>query len=298
MSLELLGQPFTEVGDDTCLGKVLQDEFCDSDLERMAPHLWMMSTQSSANVNALHQQRVKGRQIIVTERPHLHLVWRHDRIFLKPIPKYLTSYGFWEFFLLDASSPLGLARHDVRRAALGYLRTCRYLIRHESDFKIAQEPQLQLVPAGASWAEFCCFVSGFDRIAGGDVSGRYGYGELRLTRLNFYGKFILRKFHFEQINSQYDAFYSRFYPPFLFVFGILSVILSAMQVEMGAHQVDKARWKASLGVCRWFSAVIVMLMAALASAFALLLAWMILDEWIFACRARRRKRRDAKQGDP
>ena len=58
-----------------------------------------MSTQSSANINALHRQRVKGRHIIITEEVRLHLVWIHDRIFVKPLPKYLLSHVFWEWFL-------------------------------------------------------------------------------------------------------------------------------------------------------------------------------------------------------
>ena len=44
-----------------------------ADLERMAPHLWVMSTYSSSNIRPLHHQRVKGRDIIVTEDPRLHL---------------------------------------------------------------------------------------------------------------------------------------------------------------------------------------------------------------------------------
>ncbi len=295
VSLRSLGQPVTGAGAYSNFAQFLRDEFCDQDFESMSPYLWMMSTQSSANINALHRQRAKGRQIIVTERPHLHLVWVHDRIFLKPLPKYLLSYSFWEFFLLDASSPLGMARHEIRKAALGYLRTYKYLINHETDFRIAQEEDLQLVPADARWYEFCDFVSRFDQITDNDVSGRYCYGEVRLTRLNFYCKFILRKFHFEQIHLQYDAFYSRFYPAFLFVFGILSVVFSAMQVEMSIEQVITARWQMFIAVCRWFSVIVVIGMTALSLAFGSLLCWMILDEWVFALRARRHKRKEAKQ---
>jgi len=49
-------------------------EFCASDLEALAPRLWVISIQSGANINPLHRQRVKGREIIVTEEPRLHLV--------------------------------------------------------------------------------------------------------------------------------------------------------------------------------------------------------------------------------
>lgn len=281
----------TEFQCHACLPQFLKTEFWDDDLETMAPHLWVLTTQSSANINALHAQRVKGRQIIVTESPHLHLVWIHDRIFLKPIPRYLLSHTFWKIFLVSASSPLGPDQHQIREAALGYLRTYKYLIRHESDFMIAQEKNLQLIPAETSWPQFCSFVSGFGYIRDANVSGRYKYGELRLTRLNFYCKILLRKYHFEQINAQYDAYYSRFYAPFLFVFGILSIILSAMQVEMAVEQVASTPWIPFRAMSRWFSLLVVVSMMVISLSLGLLVAWMIVDEWVFALSARRRRKR-------
>jgi hypothetical protein len=58
-----------------------------------------MTTMSSANINPLHRQRVKGREIIVIEEARLHLVWIHDCIFIKPITRYLLSHVFWETYL-------------------------------------------------------------------------------------------------------------------------------------------------------------------------------------------------------
>ncbi|CAG8979288.1 hypothetical protein HYALB_00012671 [Hymenoscyphus albidus] len=103
-----------------------------------------MSTYSSSNINPLHRQRVKGREIIITEEP----LWFHDRIYIKPLPKYLLSYRFWEMFLVNQSTCLGGRRDAIRKAALGYLRTYRYLIQHESDFHIAKQDHLCLVPHG------------------------------------------------------------------------------------------------------------------------------------------------------
>lgn len=68
------------------LMQLLEKEFWCKDLEMMAPRLWIMTTFSSANINPLHRQRVKGREIIVTEEARLHLVWIHDHIFIKPLP--------------------------------------------------------------------------------------------------------------------------------------------------------------------------------------------------------------------
>lgn len=37
--------------------------------------------------------------IVVSKDPKLHLVWINDRIFLKPLPRYLTSYTIWRDYL-------------------------------------------------------------------------------------------------------------------------------------------------------------------------------------------------------
>jgi hypothetical protein len=44
---------------------------------------------------------MKRREIVVTEDPRLHLVWIYDRVFIKPLPKYLLSHDFWQIYLLS-----------------------------------------------------------------------------------------------------------------------------------------------------------------------------------------------------
>lgn len=90
----LPGQPRIHLSDTETLIAFLEQEFLSKQLDAMSPHLWMMSTQSSANISPLHRQRVKGREIVITEDPKLHLVWIYDRIFIKPLPKYLLSHAF------------------------------------------------------------------------------------------------------------------------------------------------------------------------------------------------------------
>lgn len=104
----------------------------------MALRLWIMTTFSSANINSLHRQRVKGREIVVTEDLLLHLVWNHNRVYIKPIPRCLLSYEFRRMYLDKSSDRLGDSRERLQRIALGFLRTYRYLIQHESDLRIAQ----------------------------------------------------------------------------------------------------------------------------------------------------------------
>lgn len=90
---------------------------------------------------------------------------------------------------------------------------------------------------------------------------RYRYGELRLTRLNFYALLFLRKFHFEQV---YGDFFRQFYGPILFVFTIISSILNKLAIE----QLMAQYWVSLSLVYCWFS--ILNLMGA-----AVISAWFI-----------------------
>jgi hypothetical protein len=111
---------------------------------------------------------------------------------------------------------------NLCKAATGFLRTYRYLIRHESDFRLAQQDSLRLIPKDVGWASFCQFTSDLNHIEDAAVSGRYHFGELRLTRPNFYAPLLLRKLHFEQVHGQYGDYFARLYGPVLFVFAVVS----------------------------------------------------------------------------
>ena len=171
----LPGHPRIALDDPLRLCTFVQGEFDLADLEQLAPRLWMMTMQSSANISPLHRQRIKGRDIIITEDHRLHLVWYYNRIYIKPLPKYLLSHTFWERYLLSPTSPLGTQRETTRRAALGYLRTYYHLIKHESDFRIATSRDLCLLPEDVLWLQYCNFSSTFDLIQDREVAERYPF---------------------------------------------------------------------------------------------------------------------------
>ena len=289
----LPGQPLTMLGDIAHMRQVLEDEFCSEDLEIIAPYLWIMTTLSSRNINPLHRQRLKGREIVITEEPRLHLVWIHDRIFIKPIPRYLLSQTFWEMYLDDGSNRLGNNRSNIREAAIGFLRTYRYLVQHESDFIIAQQDNLHLIPKDVDWLSFCRFISDLGHIQDSVVSRRYFYGELRLTRLNFYAPLLLRKFYFEQVHGQYGDFFGRLYGPLLFVFALVSTILNSMQVVLTAEQLVAAHWEPVWYLFRCFSVVSLIVAIIIAIWFTLLWLWIFMDEWIYTIRRKLEKRQEA-----
>ena len=247
-----------------------------------------MSTLSHRNINALHHQLIKGRKILVAEDPKLHLVWIQDRIFIKPLPRYLLSHKFWEV-LRGNSTRFDDRRKRLRHAALGFLRTYVYLIRHESEFVIAQQDHLRLIPQEVRWADFYVFASDIQRIGNDVVSQRYWYGELRLSRLNLYAPFFFRKAYFEQVHQQYGDYFARLYGPVLFTFAILTTLMNSMQVELAVEQVSSNHWVALQSAWRWFSVFSLVLTAIIAACFAILWSWMVLDEWVFAVKSRLRR---------
>lgn len=289
----LPGYPSIMLSNTPQLRRLLKKEFWCEDLETIAPRLWIMTTFSSANINPLHRQRVKDREIVVTEEVRLHLVWIHNRIFIKPLPRYLLSHAFWATHLAKGSDQQDNHQRNVYKAATGFLRTYRYLVQHESDFRIAQQDHLCLVPKDVDWPSFCRFVSELDRIEDSTVSRRYCYGELRLTRLNFYAPLLLRRFHFEQVHGQYGDFFGRLYGPILFAFAVVSTILNSMQVALATEQLEAAYWESVRHICWYFSVGSFVGAATISSWFILLWLWIFLDEWIYTMRRKFEKKRGA-----
>ena len=120
---------------------------------------------------------------------------------------------------------------------MGFLRTYSYLIRYEVDFTLAQE--IGLIPKressdgreGITSETFTRFISYFSDCEDMLVSPRYTYGELRLTRLNFYSRIFLGKLTYHHIEAQWGPFLNSALAPFITAFVLVSVILNAMQVE-------------------------------------------------------------------
>ncbi|KAK8859531.1 hypothetical protein PGQ11_010265 [Apiospora arundinis] len=261
----LPGYPHIALDDRRSIWNLLNKEFCSDDLDKMADKLWWMSKQDSTSISPLHRQRVKRRAIVVTEDPKLHLVWIHDRVSRD------TQH-----------------HRRVREAILGYLRTYRYLVRYESDFRIALEPDLQLIPSDVTWEQFCHFGADLMSIGDSDVSARYCYGEIRLTRLNFYAPTLLRKSYFQRVEYQHGAYFARFYGPILFWLGILSVVLSGLQVAVAVEEQSIREGRALSVFALGFSIATVVFSWGLLFFLALVLVYKVAKEWRFAIHDRMR----------
>lgn len=251
------------------------------DLETLAPYLWLMSTRSSSNISPLHHQKVKGRQIILTENPRFHLIWYYEKIFVKPIPRYLLAHAFWRRYLLNPSSSLGEQREMVLRAAIGLLRTYSFLCKYESDFRIALE--LRLVPEGTSWQQMCAFIDGFRYFGDAAVSQRYHYGEVRLTRLNFWTTIILHR-RYEMFEAQFGHYIAAWYGPWIVVFAVVSVALNAMQVVLSTYGLTNELWPMFVRTSQYFGTIAMGLVALAMTLVILAIIVRILQEIVFTIR--------------
>lgn len=245
----LPGQPSLLLQDDANpenprLFKFLCDDLETTTLNQLAPRLYPFAKHDSALIDPLHEQILKGRSILITEDPGLHLVWFYNKIYIKPLPEYLGNYAFWKTFICDSSSaaPSDELRF-LKKSSYGFLRTYAYLIRHRSDFRTAVDCGLIPGPSDTSklsWEQFSAFIAPFRDVDDSMVSPRYTYGQLRLTRLNW----VIRLFaprgtarlYYRRVYWQTSDYFERYFYTFLFLFAAFALILTAMQVILAAEQ--------------------------------------------------------------
>lgn len=157
----------------------LGDELSCAVLDEMYPNLDFVVRKSNRHIDPIHKHLQKGRKIVLTEDPNLHLVWNYGSVYIKPLPHYLLSHSFWDQNLAPGS--------EHRGKALGFVRSYERLIRYPSDFELAkearlipsssspaslqpgQQPQLQSTEE-LSYATFAAFIRYFSSIADADVS--------------------------------------------------------------------------------------------------------------------------------
>jgi hypothetical protein len=216
-------------------------------LDEIVTYLWLAGPPSCAR--ALHRQQLLGREILITEDPNEHLVWHEARIFVKPLPTFLFDLECWTQEICKSK--------QLYEAACSFLLSYAWLVRHESDLRIAHEKALLPdVVDWATWTEFIDdFLSHIDLQTLSGISARFQYGELRLSRLNK----IYRMTHFKwrdlirgymTASTWYKDFFSRNFAWMLAVFAFMSVALSAMQVVVavarGGHAFNNASYGFSI----------------------------------------------------
>jgi hypothetical protein len=98
--------------------------------------------------------------------------------------------------------------------------------------------------------------------------------------------------YFQCIDAQYGAFFARFYGPIVFAFGVIAILLSAMQLEMAVEQVNPDhQWISFWYASRWFSIVCLVVVVAMSLWLASLFLVMVVKEWAYAVPNRWRKKK-------
>lgn len=174
---------------------------------------------------------------------------------------------------------------------LGFLRTYACLIKHESDYRVAVEAHL--IPSTMSWPELARFLARFSTMLDRECSPRYRYGEIRLTRLNFYSRFLLQKSYYFRIQYHFSDYFAQFYAPVLFFIGLASVMLSSLQV-ISQLETDLARGVKVLSLAVSVALLLVTVISGLL--FLVALIHKFAKEWRYAVRARLRLRREENRG--
>lgn len=206
-------------------------------LNKIHKHLWFAGLPQGAR--ALHHQLLIGRKIIIAERADLHLLWRDDRLYLKPMPDYLLSYDVWNGTLLKD-------RNSFENAT-GFLLSYLWLIRHKSDFLIAQSENL--VSKDVTWEQWTTFsMAIFPNVfstAFEGISPRYLYGELRLARVNLIyrlcrktrnSKTFVRGYFYGY--HTYSSFVEQNFAWVLTLIVYITIVLTAMQVGLGTTELQ------------------------------------------------------------
>ena len=89
------------------------------------------------------------------------------------------------------------------------------------------------MPESVTWDQWNAFIILVQKISDEEVSPRYRHGQLQIPRLNWLSKIYLHRFRFREMTGPRGGYLRRFYEPLLFVFGVSSLLPSAMQVGLG-----------------------------------------------------------------
>jgi hypothetical protein len=211
-------------------------EFLDDDLsikrvEDVLPHLWLVGRPYPTR--ALNIQKVLRREIIPTTDASLHLVWTSQKIYIKALPRYITTDSFYDQSLVPVN-PHG--------AALGLLFSYVALVPTELDFAIACESKL--FHKDYEWQSWRTLTSRIladypDNEIYRHISKRYIHGELRLSRLDKvyryrYGS-LLHGFSPLLGSTRYVDFFSENLKFVTAATVYVALVLTAMQVGLAAQ---------------------------------------------------------------
>jgi hypothetical protein len=177
------------------------------------------------------------------------------------------------------------------------VRTYASLIQYEQDFHKAQSDEWRLIPSHdglnpITYERFAAFIAPFTKIDDSEVSPRYQYGELRLTRLNALAPFLFGRLIFHHVNGQWAPLLTSIFAWSLVAFVGIGTVLAAMQIELAVQALPNLSnsWSTFAYVCRWFSVLVLIFSVVVFVIFIAVLLFLFLHDIWFAKSMLRRKK--------
>ncbi|GKT48179.1 uncharacterized protein ColSpa_08360 [Colletotrichum spaethianum] len=151
------------------------------------------------------------------------------------------------------------------------------------------------------YVRFVAFIRSFSNASDDEVSLRWRFGQLRLSRLHWAVRIFQpaaatrRKFpnglFYEEQFWQISDFLKEFGAPLLFVFAALSLILSAMQVVLAVKSgYNEGGWRVVSEVSAWFAAMVIVAVVIIFVGIVLIGLGVWLWQFQFGYRSWRRSR--------
>ncbi|KAK0612496.1 hypothetical protein B0T17DRAFT_543820 [Bombardia bombarda] len=220
-----------------------------------------------------------SREILITERMDLHLVWSEvkTRIFIKPLPRFLLEPCFWSAKLgcepgcSCATTGSDCPRKVLWKRAFGFLLSYTALVRHESDFWLAKEKRL--LPSrddggeDISWQDWRAFVAqldpGIDKVHS-MVDKRWHYGEIDIGFILMYSSNKRRTEWKALQGTTRRSFVQNNFNLMISALGLIVIVLTAMQTGLGTSALgeDEAFQSASYGFTIFSMVAIVVMSVA------------------------------------
>ena len=134
-----------------------------------------------------------------------------------------------------------------------------------------------------------------------DVSQRYRFGELRLSRLNILSIIFLRRWNYFKTRGATGTYLASLFAPFVYIWATINVALAAMQLEVGIQQLyglgEQENWMAFAAVSRWSSVTILIVVAMSTLLILLLICVRYTEQFLFAIKDLLRGRRKSESAD-
>ncbi|KAH8650907.1 hypothetical protein BGZ60DRAFT_436775 [Tricladium varicosporioides] len=223
-------------------------------LDSISQHLWMAGRPQSDPMkkSSLHRLKATGFELVVFEQADMHLLWQNGIIYIKPLPSFLMNFDFWQENLCSRDETWDARTADIVDGALGLVFSYTWLIRWESDLRIAHEHGLISKSIDYDhWMSFrSSFLSNFNRnqLPRAWLSWRYDFAELRLNRINLIWRLRPRRpFDISSLLRGYQTPYRIYSSFFEKNFGIVivafvyaTVVLTAMQLGLATTQLNES----------------------------------------------------------